>query len=112
MDKKTFCDPNQIRAWFTKAMSDMYKTEVPLYQTLLETVEAVNLESIKENQSIHKEILDISRVSEEKHGAIRLGSPDELRLIKRLFNVMGMKAVSYYDLSIADLPVQIGRAHV
>lgn len=105
MDKKKFCDSNQIRAWFTRAMSEMYKGEVPLYQTLLETVEAVNLESINENPSISKEVLDISRISEEKHGAIRLGSAKEMGLIKRLFNVMGMKAVSYYDLSIADLPV-------
>jgi hypothetical protein len=36
---------------------------------------------------------------------IRLGTAQELRTIKRLFQVLGMHAVGYYDLSVAGLPM-------
>lgn len=41
----------------------------------------------------------------ERHGAIRVGRPDELRMLKRLFALMGMFPVGYYDLSTSGLPV-------
>ena len=100
-----FYDPNSIRILFTSAMSEMYRKEVPLYQNLLETVTEVNEETLNSKDFIADEILDLSRIEGEKHGAIRLGSKDELYNMRRLFSVMGMQAVGYYDLSIADLPV-------
>ncbi|MFM7457472.1 MAG: 2-oxoadipate dioxygenase/decarboxylase family protein [bacterium] len=100
-----FYDPNSIRILFTSAMSEMYRKEVPLYQNLLETVTEVNEETLNSKDFIADEILDLSRIEGEKHGAIRLGSKDELYNMRRLFAVMGMQAVGYYDLSIADLPV-------
>jgi uncharacterized glyoxalase superfamily metalloenzyme YdcJ len=100
-----FYDPNSIRILFTSAMSEMYRKEVPLYQNLLETVTEVNEETLNSKDFIADEILDLSRIEGEKHGAIRLGSKDELYNMRRLFAVMGMQPVGYYDLSIADLPV-------
>ena len=41
----------------------------------------------------------------EQHGAIRLGTKEELRLVKRLLRVFGLEAVHYYDLSIAGIPL-------
>ena len=41
----------------------------------------------------------------ERHGAIRLGTPEELSTIRRLFMVMGMVPVGYYDLSVSGIPV-------
>lgn len=41
----------------------------------------------------------------ERHGAIRLGTVKELFNIRRVFAVMGMHAVGYYDLSVAGVPV-------
>ncbi|PLB48788.1 DUF1338 domain protein [Aspergillus steynii IBT 23096] len=45
------------------------------------------------------------RLTLERHGAIRLGTPFELRTIKRIFAILGMHPVGYYDLSIAGLPM-------
>lgn len=45
------------------------------------------------------------RLSVERHGAIRLGKPDELSMIARLFGIMGMEPVGYYDLSPSGVPV-------
>lgn len=100
-----FYDPNSIRILFTSAMSEMYRKEVPLYQNLLETVTEVNEETLNSKDFIADEMLDLSRIEGEKHGAIRLGNKDELYNMRRLFAVMGMQPVGYYDLSIADLPV-------
>ena len=100
-----FYPQNKLRTDFAKAMSEMYREEVPLYQDLLETVQEINTELIDSDSINDENISDLSRVNLERHGAIRLGSNYELSLISRLFNVLGMQAVGYYDLSIADLPV-------
>ncbi|MCP5853750.1 DUF1338 family protein, partial [Klebsiella pneumoniae] len=42
---------------------------------------------------------------QERHGAIRVGTAQELATIARLFAVMGMQPVGYYDLSSAGVPV-------
>ena len=48
---------------------------------------------------------ELDQLGMERHGAIRLGTPDELSTIRRLFMVMGMVPVGYYDLSVAGIPV-------
>ena len=45
---QNFVNPDQIRAWFSRAMSDMYKSEVPLYDTLLDLVADVNAKTLAE----------------------------------------------------------------
>lgn len=45
------------------------------------------------------------RLNVERHGAIRLGTPFELHTIARLFALMGMFPVGYYDLSTSGVPV-------
>ncbi len=47
----------------------------------------------------------LDRISEERHGAIRLGTAAELSMMRRVFAVMGMFPVGYYDLSAAGVPV-------
>ena len=86
-------------------MSDMYKKEVPLYGDLLEIVRGINRDFMAEHPQLEEELGSLDRVSEERHGAIRLGKPEELATMARLFNVMGMVPVGYYDLSVANLPV-------
>ena len=39
-----FMSPSQIRAQFSRAMSDMYRAEVPQYGTLMSLVSDVNAE--------------------------------------------------------------------
>ena len=102
---QSFVPQFEIREKFSRAMSDMYKKEVPLYGDLLEIVRGINREFMAQNPGLEDELGSLDRVSEERHGAIRLGKPEELAVMARLFNVMGMVPVGYYDLSVANLPV-------
>ncbi|MBW5438487.1 VOC family protein [Bradyrhizobium canariense] len=100
--------PDDIRDLFSRAMSDMYRAEVPQYGTLLELVADVNAETLRRNTRLRAELErcgEIERLAVERHGAIRLGTADELFNIRRLFAVMGMHPVGYYDLSAAGVPV-------
>ena len=86
----------------------MYQTEVPQYGVLLDLVAQVNQEVLAANPALRTSLQDageLDRVSVERHGAIRLGTPRELATIRRLFAVMGMLPVGYYDLSTAGVPV-------
>lgn len=99
------CD---IRAAFSAAMSAMYRDEVPAYGTLMDLVAKVNsetLEAAPELMSRLEATDNLDRISEERHGAIRLGTPAELAMMRRVFAVMGMYPVGYYDLSVAGVPV-------
>jgi len=100
--------PDDIRDLFSRAMSDMYRAEVPQYQTLLELVADVNAETLRHNARLRAELErtgEIERLAVERHGAIRLGTAEELFNIRRVFATMGMQPVGYYDLSAAGLPV-------
>ncbi|AMN50872.1 hypothetical protein AK823_05150 [Psychrobacter sp. P2G3] len=90
------------------AMSAMYQTEVPLYGDLLDLVAEVNTEVLTKHPEIKEQLEytgEIDRLSMERHGAIRLGTADELSMMRRLFAVMGMHPVGYYDLAPAGVPV-------
>jgi uncharacterized glyoxalase superfamily metalloenzyme YdcJ len=105
---QSFVNPDQIRAWFSRAMSDMYKLEVPLYDTLLDLVAQVNAKTMAEQPELAAQLTrtgEIERLDIERHGAIRVGTPEELANMRRVFAVMGMQPVGYYDLSPAGVPV-------
>lgn len=93
MTEKNYRHSDQLRADFSQALSDMYRTEVPAYGTLIDIVGQINAD--------HEGI----RSDGERHGAIRLGTSEELNLIGRVFAVLGLHPVGYYDLSVAGLPV-------
>ena len=93
MRNQSFRHPDHLRADFSKALSDLYRAEVPAYGTLIDIVGRINAE--------HEGI----RSDDERHGAIRLGTAAELSLIRRVFAVLGLHPVGYYDLSVAGLPV-------
>ncbi len=100
--------PDDIRAGFSAAMSAMYRDEVPAYGTLLDLVAEVNSERLAERPEERAALVaagELDRISEERHGAIRLGTAAELAVMRRLFAVMGMVPVGYYDLSAAGVPV-------
>ncbi len=104
MNVESYQSENQIRSEFSLAMSAMYCAEVPQYASLRLLVASINEQEIKtkpkEYASIFNEDLEC-----ERHGAIRLGTAKELSTMRRLFAVMGMFAVDYYDLSVAGIPV-------
>jgi uncharacterized glyoxalase superfamily metalloenzyme YdcJ len=97
--------PDSIRATFAHTMSHMYQNEVPLYGTLLQLVSRINQDVLHEHPELEQELGDLARVSSEKHGAIRLGTAKEMHMMARLFAVMGMHPVGYYNLTVANLPV-------
>jgi len=86
----------------------MYRDEVPAYGTLIQLVSDINSQVLQSDRNL-KSSLDISdgldRLSQERHGAIRLGSAAELKTMARIFSVMGMFPVGYYDLAAAGIPV-------
>lgn len=99
---------NDIRSRFCDAMSAMYRQEVPLYSDLIDIVKKVNDQVLIDEASLKQQLTaaeGLKRLDVERHGAIRLGTELELNNIRRLFAVMGMYPVGYYDLSVAGLPV-------
>lgn len=99
---------DDIREHFSQAMSAMYQQEVPQYGTLLELVADVNLAVLENDPLLHEQLAnadELARLNVERHGAIRVGSAQELSTLRRMFAIMGMYPVSYYDLSQAGVPV-------
>ncbi|MCX8281785.1 VOC family protein [Phyllobacterium sp. 0TCS1.6C] len=97
-----------IRGAFSSAMSAMYRSEVPAYGTLLSLVAEVNSRTLDTQPGLKQRLEQtdtLDRISEERHGAIRVGTPEELSMLRRVFAVMGMYPVGYYDLSEAGVPV-------
>ncbi|SUO97060.1 2-oxoadipate dioxygenase/decarboxylase HglS [Suttonella ornithocola] len=100
--------PNEIRAKFSAAMSDMYQKEVPLYGDLMALVADVNAQTMQAHPELKAQLTqtgELPRLDMERHGAIRLGKADELAMMRRVFAVMGMTPVGYYDLAPAGVPV-------
>ncbi|MBH0064427.1 VOC family protein [Psychrobacter sp. SZ93C1] len=108
MNNKNFMSSDDIRHEFSMAMSAMYQAEVPLYGDLIDLVSKVNAEVLATQPEIKSQLLhtgEIERLNMERHGAIRLGTASELSMMRRLFAVMGMYPVGYYDLAPAGVPV-------
>ncbi|MDD1964043.1 VOC family protein [Pseudomonas putida] len=103
-----FVSPDRIRADFSRAMSAMYQQEVPLYGDLMQLVADTNARTLQAQPSLAQTLThtgEIERLDLERHGAIRVGTAEELATLGRLFAVMGMLPVGYYDLTPAGVPV-------
>ena len=99
---------SDLRSAFSRAMSEMYRAEVPAYGSLVGLVSEVNAASLAADPDLQASLAateGLDRLSEERHGAIRLGTAEELSTIARMFAVLGMEPVGYYDLSVAGIPV-------
>jgi uncharacterized glyoxalase superfamily metalloenzyme YdcJ len=96
----------QLRAKFAAALSTMYGAEVPAYTTLVETTEQVNRGYLANHPGAER-LGSPSRISAERHGAIRVGNPAELAAVAELFAAFGMVPVGYYDLRDAVPPVPV-----
>ncbi|SEN58973.1 Uncharacterized metalloenzyme YdcJ, glyoxalase superfamily [Pseudomonas sp. ok272] len=108
MSNPNFVSPDLIRQRFSRAMSDMYREEVPLYGALMELVARTNAQVLESDPAIARQLRatgEIERLDLERHGAIRVGTGEELATLCRLFAVMGMQPVGYYDLTPAGVPV-------
>lgn len=98
----------ELRARFAVALAEMYGAEVPAYTTLVEVSRAVNADVAAARGEAAERLGSLERVTAERHGAIRVGSPRELEQVGRVFAAFGMHPVGFYDLrdaSASSVPV-------
>ncbi len=108
MTHDSFLPADDIRTLFSESMSRMYQQEVPQYGTLMQLVAEVNDQVLAAEPALQQQLQEngeLDRLSLERHGAIRVGTAAELKMLRRVFAIMGMHPVSYYDLSEAGVPV-------
>lgn len=124
--EQDYVDADSLRTTFALAMSAMYSAEVPLYSDLIRIVQNVNRTVLaqasassssstttsspstpppRNNEAAPVHHDSVERLTLERHGAIRLGTPQELHTVRRIFALMGMHPVGYYDLAVANLPM-------
>ena len=88
----------ELRAAFAARLSLMYGREVPAYTTLVEVSHQVNEDVLRARGADAERLGSIGRVTAERHGAIRVGTPQELQQVARIFAAFGMHPVGFYDL--------------
>lgn len=101
MHTPLFVSKDEIRSRFSRAMSVMYQQEVPQYGALLSLVHDINAEVLDADPALKKALQqqsELNRLDVERHGAIRVGSPAELKGIAQIFAVMGMYPVGVLRL--------------
>ena len=103
-----FQELSQMRAAFAIALSEMYGQEVPAYNTLVDVSTEVNTDYMERIGETAERLGSIQRVTAERHGAIRVGSPKEMSQVGRVYAAFGMYPVGFYDLrdaSASSVPV-------
>ncbi|KAM0718505.1 hypothetical protein Q7P37_005575 [Cladosporium fusiforme] len=101
-------EPSAIRHAFARAMSSMYATEVPQYGKLLSLVDQVNSAVLEADKNLRQKLEatdNLDRIHLERHGAIRVGKPEELAQVRRVLGIMNMLPTGYYNLASANVPV-------
>lgn len=106
MTRTKWLETWQLRAQFAAGLSAMYAAEVPAYRTLVEVSERVNADYAARHGNAER-FGSLRRVTAERHGAIRVGSPAELAAAADLFAAFGMLPVGFYDLRRAASPVPV-----
>jgi uncharacterized glyoxalase superfamily metalloenzyme YdcJ len=95
-----FIQKQELRSYFAHRLSAMFAREVPLYDTLVQTVREHNREILLAS-SEQDHGFSLEALSTERHGAIRVAKPSEMRDVASLFRVLGMYPVEFYDLTKA-----------
>lgn len=103
----TFVGPTLLRARFARSLSELYGAEVPAYTTLVDTCAEINAEVLAASGADAERLGSIERVTAERHGAIRVGTPEELGQVARIFGACGMYPVGFYDLREATPPIPV-----
>lgn len=96
----------QLRQRFAAGLSAMYGGEVPAYPTLVQVSAEVNHDYASRHPEAER-LGSLDRVTAERHGAIRVGTPAELADVADLFAAFGMAPVGFYDLRDAASPVPV-----
>ena len=81
---------------------------MPAYTTLVEVSQEVNQRVVAREGAEAERLGSIDRVTAERHGAIRVGTPRELAQVARVFGALGMSPCGFYDLrDAAPAPVPV-----
>ena len=104
----TTVSSTELRSRFAARLSELYGTEVPAYRTLVEVAQEVNQRVIAQRGAEAERLGSIGRVTAERHGAIRVGTPEELTQVSRVFGALGMFPCGFYDLrDAAPAPIPV-----
>lgn len=99
----TFTDKITMQHRLFAELSSMFGREVPMYDKSLlvnkecNKVAAALFEKMYPGFSISDAQLD--KAGGERHGAIRIGRPDEYRWVARFFNQFAMEPHNFYDMA-------------
>ncbi len=108
MTTTTTISSTQLRSRFAARLSSLYGAEVPAYTTLVEVSQQVNERVLAREGPDAERLGSIDRVTAERHGAIRVGSPRELAQVARVFAALGMVPCGFYDLrDAAPAPIPV-----
>lgn len=94
----THLTTTDLRSRFAEQLSKLYGQEVPAYRKLVEVSSQVNHDVLLRDGTDAERLGSLDRVTAERHGAVRVGTPRELRQLSRIFLAMGMHPVGFYDL--------------
>ena len=101
--KGEFADRIDMQNRLFSELSRMFGEEVPLYDKSLLVNRVCNRAVCDLLARVHVgfEITDeqLDKTSGERHGAIRIGRPDEYRWVGRFFAAFGMEPVNFYDMA-------------
>ena len=104
----TFTSTTRLRARFAVRLSALYATEVPAYQRLVDVSAQVNADVLREDPGHPGGLGSVARVTAERHGAVRVGTPGELVQLARILEAFGMFPVGFYDLrDAAPTPIPV-----
>jgi uncharacterized glyoxalase superfamily metalloenzyme YdcJ len=98
-----FADKIEMQNRLFAELSDMFGREVPLYDKALLVNKATNkavcalLGQLHQGFSISDTQLD--KTSGERHGAIRIGKPEEYKWVAGFFAAFGLEPHNYYDMT-------------
>jgi uncharacterized glyoxalase superfamily metalloenzyme YdcJ len=108
MSARKTVSSTELRTRFAARLSSLYGTEVPAYRTLVEVTQEVNQRVLARVGADAERLGSIDRVTSERHGAIRVGSPRELAQVARVFMALGMFPCGFYDLrDAAPAPIPV-----
>ncbi|KAF0964311.1 2-oxoadipate dioxygenase/decarboxylase family protein [Rhodococcus sp. T7] len=97
----------ELRARFARTLGAAYGRTVPAYVTLVEVADEVNADFAARKPAEAERRGGLARITVERHGAIHLGGPTELRQAAILFSGFGMHPVGCYDRRDAPEPAPV-----
>ncbi len=98
-----FADPVEMQNTLFGELSSMFAKEVPMYDRSLAVNHVCNTTVCDLVARLHVGFAispqQLNQTSGERHGAIRIGRPDEYRWIARYFAAFAMQPHNFYDMT-------------